>query len=663
VIGRARHISLAFLLLCCARSSATALTDKLDPLLDPMFTTRYMDQVAISPDGNRIAWVQSSVADEHRYRHDIFIAGVAPGAQPQAVAAEGADQYGVAWSPDSKSVAFLRRTAGSDSAQLVVADADGRNPRPLATLPGELSAVTWSHHGASIALLQQTTRPRESSDLGPHSLAGNDIRQQRIVMVAVKDGTVHAATPAELYVYEYDWSPDDSRFIATAAPARGEDEWWTAQLYQFDLASGGGKALYKPELQIAYPKWSPDGRSIALIGGLMSDFIAPGGEIFLVDAATGRTRNLTPGLKSSVTWLAWTNSSRLLTGEIADGEGAFAAIELPRGERQLLWHGMDALFAGEVAFQPFGYSLSVASDGRTSAGVRTSFDRAPEVWAGALGHWHQVSHSNSSAQRAWGEAKSMHWTSDGMQVQGWLLYPRDYSPAKKYPLVTLVHGGPAGAALAHWAVPFDNVEVLSQLGYFVFYPNPRGSTGQGETFTRGNVRDFGYGDLRDIESGVREILRTLPVDPNRVGITGWSYGGFMAMWAPTQTDLFKASVAGPGVSDWVSYYGQVDMQQWVVPYFGASAYDDPAIYARSSPLFFVKHARAPTLMYVGDRDDVCPASQSFELWRALKRLGVVTDLLTYPREGHGIIEPADQRDVTKQTVRWFEKYLAATPPR
>src|SRR5213075_2700339 len=158
--------------------------------------------------------------------------------------------------------------------------------------------------GASIALFQQTTRQRESSDLGPHSLAGNDIRQQRIVTVAVKDGTVHAATPAELYVYEYDWSPDDSRFIATAAPARGEDEWWTAQLYLFDRASGGGKALYKPELQIAYPKWSPDGRSIALIGGLISDFSPPVGVLFLLDAASGRTRKLPAGMKSSVTWLA-----------------------------------------------------------------------------------------------------------------------------------------------------------------------------------------------------------------------------------------------------------------------------------------------------------------------------------------------------------------------
>jgi len=170
-----------------------------------------------------------------------------------------------------------------------------------------------------------------------------------------------------------------------------------------------------------------------------------------------------------------------------------------------------------------------------------------------------------------------------MRIQGWLLYPANYVPGTQYPMVVLVHGGPAAAALNHWPPAFDDVEVLSSLGYFVLYPNPRGSMGQGETFTQGNVKDLGYGDLRDIEAGVKYTLGSYPVDPRRIGITGWSYGGFMAMWAITQTDMFQASVAGPGVSNWQSYYGQVEIEKWVIPYFGASAYDDSAIYARSSP--------------------------------------------------------------------------------
>jgi dipeptidyl aminopeptidase/acylaminoacyl peptidase len=264
---------------------------------------------------------------------------------------------------------------------------------------------------------------------------------------------------------------------------------------------------------------------------------------------------------------------------------------------------------------------------------------------------------NQNAQHTWGKAESIHWTSGALRIQGWLLYPKDYDARQKYPLVTLVHGGPAGASLSHWAVPFDDVEVLSNLGYFVFYPNPRGSLGEGENFTRGNIRDFGYGDLHDIENGVRTILSRLPVNPHRVGITGWSYGGYMAMWAITQTNLFNASVAGPGVSDWMSYYGQVDIQQWMRPYFGASPNEDSAIYVRSSPVNFVRKACTPTLMYVGKQDFVCPEEQSLELWRALRRLGVETKLLLYPDEGHGIAQPKDQRDITHEMVRWFEKYL------
>ena len=224
-------------------------------------------------------------------------------------------------------------------------------------------------------------------------------------------------------------------------------------------------------------------------------------------------------------------------------------------------------------------------------------------------------------------------------------------------MVVLVHGGPAAAALSHWAAAFDDVEVLSALGYFVLYPNPRGSMGAGEQFTQGNVKDIGYGDLRDIEAGVKYAIDNLPVDPQRVGITGWSYGGYMAMWAITQTQMFRASVAGPGSSNWQSYYDQVDIEKWLIPYFGATAYDDPEIYAKSSPINFVKNAHAATLFYVGTDDNVCPASQSFELWRALRHLGVETELLIYSGEGHGMSKPADQSDVTKQMVKWFSAHL------
>ena len=190
-------------------------------------------------------------------------------------------------------------------------------------------------------------------------------------------------------------------------------------------------------------------------------------------------------------------------------------------------------------------------------------------------------------------------------------------------------------------------------------PNPRGSYGQGEAFTRANRKDFGYGDLRDILAGVDTVLKSYPVDANRIGLTGWSYGGFMTMFAVTQTHRFKAAVAGAGISDWVSYYGENSIDQWMIPYFGASVYDDPQVYARSSAITYIKQATTPTLSVVGDRDGECPAPQSFEFWHALRDLHVPAQLVVYPNEGHGFVDPEHRRDVMDRALDWFAKYMPA----
>jgi dipeptidyl aminopeptidase/acylaminoacyl peptidase len=198
---------------------------------------------------------------------------------------------------------------------------------------------------------------------------------------------------------------------------------------------------------------------------------------------------------------------------------------------------------------------------------------------------------------------------------------------------------------------------LPSEGYFLLFPNPRGSYGEGERFTKANVKDFGYGDWVDILAGVDRAIEVAPIDPDRLGITGWSYGGFMTMWGVTQTHRFRAAVAGAGLSDWLSYYGENKIDEWMIPYFGASVYDDPAVYAKSSPINYIRQAKTPTLIVVGDRDGECPAPQSFEFWHALKTLGVPTQLVVYPNEGHGFRNPADTRDVMERTVSWFNRYL------
>ena len=269
----------------------------------------------------------------------------------------------------------------------------------------------------------------------------------------------------------------------------------------------------------------------------------------------------------------------------------------------------------------------------------------------------QRTHANAEAKPDWGQAKSIHWKSDDRTIQGWLLYPLGYDPQRRYPMVVSIHGGPASCKRPGWPGTAFDFSFLSAAGYFVFFPNPRGSFGQGEQFTRAIVKDFGRGDLRDILAGVDEIVRTLPVDDHRLGVLGWSYGGYMAMWAVTQTNRFRAAVAGAGIANWQSYYGQNEIDQWLIPYFGASVYDDPGVYAGCSPMNFIKQVKTPTLVLVGERDSECPPPQSYEFWRALQRFHVPTQLVVYPGEGHVIRRPEHRRDILRRSANWIGRLL------
>jgi dipeptidyl aminopeptidase/acylaminoacyl peptidase len=227
--------------------------------------------------------------------------------------------------------------------------------------------------------------------------------------------------------------------------------------------------------------------------------------------------------------------------------------------------------------------------------------------------------------------------------------------------VVNVHGGPAHACTSHWDEGLNGAEAA--LGYFALCSNPRGSYGQGEAFTQGNVKDFGGGDYHDIMAGVESLTKKYPIDPKRIGIRGHSYGGYMTMWAETQTTRFAAAVAGAGLSDWLSYYGLNDIDEWMLPFFGASVYDDPAVYAKSDPMRFVKAVKTPTLILVGDRDGEVPMEQSVEWWHALRAMNVPTTLVVYPDEGHMFVKAADERDYNLRTLEWFEEWFAKAGAR
>jgi dipeptidyl aminopeptidase/acylaminoacyl peptidase len=627
------------------------------------FGVHEFQQAEISPDGKRVAWVETLTRKDGAPSPNsaIYVADIKNPATAHRISATGGTaahaEHDVAWSPDSKRLAFLSDAQQPGQLQLYIASATEGTAHRLTQLKGFLQDPSWSPDGKTLAVLFTENATRAAGPLVAETPAkgvvSEEVHEQRLTLVDEKTGKVRQISPSDLYVYEYDWSPDGKRFVATAAHGSGDDNWYIAQLYTIDAAQGTTQSLLKPLMQIAVPRWSPDGATIAFIGGLMSDEPVVGGEIYMIPASGGEATNVTPSLRATASSLAWTSNSRdILFGAYLNGGSGIATVNVSNREVRPLWAGEETLGPGD-----FGISLSVAADGQNTVIVRQSFQHPPEVWAGPIGEWKQVSHRNQGLESAWGSAESLHWRSDDFEIQGWLIYPRDFDSSKLYPLVVSVHGGPAYASTPKWPRRLDYEAALPAAGYFVLLPNPRGSYGQGEAFTRANIKDFGYGDFRDILGGVDASAKAAPADSNRVGLTGWSYGGYMTMWGVTQTNRFKAAVAGAGLANYQSYYGENGIDQWMIPYFGASVYDDPAVYARSSPITFIKKARTPTLIVVGDRDGECPPPQSYEFWHALKTLGVPTEFVIYPNEGHEFANPAHSRDVIERTAAWFKRYL------
>jgi dipeptidyl aminopeptidase/acylaminoacyl peptidase len=510
-------------------------------------TFHALQETSISPDGKQVAWVEGfPPKDGSSSGHSlIFIANV--GSSPAkawrlTTGDETCSESAPRWSPDGKQLAFLSDRGSSGQLQVHVAPAGGGQARRMTNLKDPLADLSWSPDGTHIGFLFTEDAPHGVGPVQP-GLAetgeiGTKAYYQRLSVLDLESGKSRQVSPADLYVYEYDWAPDGKRCVLSAAHGPGGDNnWYIAQLFVLTLESGANKAILKPDMQIAVPRWSPDGSTIAFIGGLMSDEGVTGGDVFTVPAAGGKPVNRTPNLDASASWLAWQTTKQLLFTEHIGGGSGIARVDVD-GSVKRLWKADETITAEGGSF-----AVSASRDRQTLALIRQSFHEPPEVWAGPVGQLRPMTDANQGIAPACGKAKSLHWKNDAFRIQGWLLYPRTFDVRQRYPLVVDVHGGPASAVTPRWLGQYSVAGALASQGFFVFLPNPRGSYGQGEHFTRANVKDFGHGDWRDILAGVDEVLRTESVDKDRLGIYGWSYGGYMTMWGVTQTNRFRAAVA------------------------------------------------------------------------------------------------------------------------
>ena len=664
------HVSMSLLASVLAGAYAND-RPSMAALMNQAQAVTYYEETVISPDHRELAWVQSVPhAALGATGSAIYVQAVdgkspaiAVSAKKQpADGASASTENSLAWSPDGSELAFLSDAESPGQLELYIYHVADHGLKRLTSLKGTLATPRWSPGGRKVALLFTENADRLAGPLvavpAPTGVIEAEIREQALVLVDVDMPAVETLTPPDRYVYEYDWSPRGDSILATGAHGSGDNNWYTAELFTVEIASRRERVLLKPDMQIAVPRWSPNGKFVAFIGGLMSDESVASGDLYVMPSDGGAPHNLTPALHGSAFSLNWRrDSGAIVLAEARAGGSALSVVDVRTGQLRDLWAGAETLRAARDL--AFGFSL--ARDDTTSAVTRESFSDPPSIWVGKLGRWSVF--KRSAPTRLWGSGESVLWKSDGLDVQGWLISPPHVEAARSYPMIVFVHGGPSWLTAPSWPTLSENQrEVLfAAQGYYVFYPNARGSAGFGEGFAKANVKDVGRGPLRDILAGIEAVTKTHPVDDRRIGLTGWSYGGYMTMWALTQTNRFRAAVAGAGVANWQSYYGENGIDEGLIPYFGASVYDDPDIYAKSSPITFIKQVRTPTLIVVGDSDVECPSPQSYEYWHALKTLGVKTQLVVYPHEGHEFSDSSHVLDLLDRMIAWFDENMPATP--
>ncbi|HEV8269059.1 MAG TPA: hypothetical protein VGR00_12530, partial [Thermoanaerobaculia bacterium] len=460
---------------------ASAARPNVDDVVATLASATEFPEVAASPDGKRAAWIEERAEGDRRETR-LFVRSVPPAGPAVSIAVPSAGRrprlHAIAFSPDSATLAFVASDDETGRSILFLAPAAGGKAKRLATFDGALDAPSFSPDGRSIAFLAVEKPSKGAGPLGPAARATGVIGEaesadvQRIALFDVATGARTVASPVDLYVYEFDWFPSGAAFAVTAAPPPGDDHWWSARLMTIDRATATPHAVHTPAEQIASPTVSPDGKSIAFIGGLMSDQGVTGGDVFVVDAAGGTPRNLTPGRRASATSARWLAAGKILLTEIAGGVPAVSVVDPKTSAVETLRIGRERLSSG------LGLGISSSKDVAMIAAVRSSFDETEEIVAGTPADLKPLTSANAGLKPSWGRGKSVFVDREGAGVEGWYVrgFEGDEAKGARHPLVVLVHGGPASAAVPRWPSVLA-ASLLSQ-GYDVLFPNPRGSFGQ-----------------------------------------------------------------------------------------------------------------------------------------------------------------------------------------
>jgi dipeptidyl aminopeptidase/acylaminoacyl peptidase len=606
---------------------------------------RGLSDLEFSPDGARVAFVVTEgPKGEGRERH-IWLFETATGTFRRLTYSEKAESS-PRWSPDGRWLAFLSNRDANQ--QIYLLPMSGGESRPLTKGKRSVDRFAWSPDGRQIAFLAPDAKTdaeeKKEKDKDDARVVDKQDKHARLWLVGVSDEKERALTPANFAVNELAWFPD-GRAIAVIATDRPDSDRNTERIFKVRTASPEPPAmdvLFAPRGPFDHLDVAPSGDAVSFVGA-RDDGPGPH-DLWLLPVGTGAGKNLTAaGLDRPVSSYRWTKTGGLWV--LAD-EGFTT---------RLVRYTVEGAREDLPALQVMASSFAVNQTG-SLAFVGESASEPEELWFGPTGEPSKRFPAFNKAIEAFsiGKPEIYRYKSfDGQEIEAALLRPASHDGKSRLPLVALIHGGPTGA----WQSSIDSWgQLLTLRGYAVFYPNIRGSTGYGEKFVESNRGDWGGNDFKDIVWGLDDLVARGIADPDRLGIGGWSYGGFMSEWAVTQTTRFRAAVSGAGMANLISEYGTeehpaYDEWFWSVPY------EKPEGFLNHSPFLYLKNVKTPTLILQGDADTVDPLGQSQELYRGLKRYGVETELVVYPREPHGLREEKHLIDRLNRVLDWYDRHM------